>query len=39
MAVALTLGIIIRQADQPGDAVFVDSVLNGFGEVAEARIV
>ena len=39
MAVALTLGIIIRQADQPGDAVFVDSVLNGFGEVAEARMV
>ena len=39
MAVALTFAIVILQSDQTGDAAFVDSDLNGFGEVAEARML
>ena len=40
MAMALTFGIVILQADWTGDAAFfVDSDLNGFCEVAEARML
>jgi len=39
MAVALRFGIEILQSDWTGDAACVDSDLNGFGEVAEARML
>ena len=35
----LTFGVVILQSDQTGDAAFVDSGRNGFGEVAEARML
>ena len=39
MAVALMFGIVILQSDWTGDPAFVDSDLNGFGEVAEAGML
>ena len=39
MAVVLRFGNIILQSDWTGDAAYVDSDLNGFGEVAEARML
>ena len=39
MAVALRIGIVILQSDWTGDAACIDSDLNGFGEVAEARML
>ena len=39
MAVALRFGIAILQSDWTGDAACVDSDLNRFGEVAEARML
>ena len=39
MAVALRFDIVILQSDWIGEAACVDYGLNGFGEVAEARML
>ena len=39
MAVALRFGIVFLLSDWTGDAAYVDSCLNGFGEVVEARML
>ena len=39
MAVALRFGIVILKSDWTGQAPCVDSDLNGFGEVTEARML
>ena len=39
MAVALRFGTVIVESDWSGDAVYVGSDPNGFGEVAEAQML
>ena len=39
MAVALRFGIVILPSDWSGDAAYVHSDLNGFGDMAEARML